>query len=151
MPKHISKPIEKRYALDRYDDTGETYVVVRQATQDAQEQMSDLFSEVSRIVHPADAYGRPVEVKTRVSQAEVMRRAVWLTLADCNLTIEDDDPAKPPKPVFNFSKAPNGRSYMNVSEVAFLHDCWGVLPPEVAAEIYEKVIDLNVMWTNAGG
>jgi hypothetical protein len=150
MAKPISRPTEKKYLLDKYDPTGEEYVTIRQATQQAHEQMSDLYSEVSRVLRPVGETDRPVEIRTRVSQAEVMRRAAWLTIVDCSLTIDAEDPAQPPVLLFKFRKSANGTQFLDMNEQQFLSRAWGLLPPELAEEIYAKVLDLNPMWGASG-
>lgn len=158
MAKIITRPTEKVCKLDKYDPAGTETVTIRQGTQQAHEAMSELYSEVSRILRPVGEADRPIEMRTRVSQAEVMRRAAFLTLIGSTLQIEDevasDNPGDPPKiivrPAFNFRTAPNGRSYLDMTESDFMVKGWGRLPPEVCDEIYSKVIEVNAAWGPSG-
>jgi hypothetical protein len=142
MPKAISVPVEKVFKLEKFDPTGETTVTIRQATQSSQEQMAEMFSEVTRRMKDETGV---MEVTTKVSSAEVMRRAAWLTMVECNVMNAENT-----APLFKFNRAPNGRMYIGMSEAEFSLQAWGELPVELADEIYDKVLELNPQWGNEG-
>jgi hypothetical protein len=137
MPKAITRPTEKQMRLERFDPEGDTAVTVRQATQKQHEVLVDLFSEASRVFDQGD--GDKLEVKTRISPEEIKRRAVYLTLADCNILNADG------APLFRFRATPRGQ-ILDMTELEFDQLGWGLLPPEVADEIYEKVLEVNPLW-----
>lgn len=140
MSKKIPRPIEQEFPLDRWDPDDK--VVIRQATQAAHERRSMLFAEVTRVYRDAAAAGVQ-EIKQSISPQEVRRIEVQLTLQACTLRDEDD------KSLFRFRTTETGRQVLDMTEAEFA-EAWGRLPPEVAAEIHEKVIAINPMWGPGG-
>lgn len=141
MALKLKTPDEKEFPLLVADPTGDTRVRVRQATQREHELRADLWATASRVMR--DGVGGEVELKQRISFPEIMRREVYLTLVECNITDENDSP------IFKFTKVETGRSVLAMSEVSFA-DAWGKLPAKVAAEIHSKVLELNTAWGVAG-
>lgn len=138
MPIHLSVPLEKDYVLERTDEIygvpdGEpTRITVRQATQGEHERRAALFSQIVREMAKNDAQDL-VRLIQRFSFEELKRIEVQLTLKACNIVGPDD------KLLFSFDA--KGR----INEQKF-REAWDLLPPAVAMEIHEKVLDLNVDW-----
>lgn len=137
MPKAISTPLEKTFKLDQFDPTGETFVIVRQATQAQHERRAELFDEITRIYN--DAVAGETQIKQRISVEELKRIEVMLTLAECNILDEDGA-----TPLFTFVQE-RGRPRLAMTENRF-KEAWGKLPTEVAEEIHKKIREVNPTW-----
>jgi len=139
MPITLSVPVEKDYTLDKSDkiyDTpkGEpTRITVRQATQGDHERRSALFSSIVREMARNATDGDTVRWIQRFSFEELKRIEVMLTLKACNITGANG------KPLFEFNE--DGK----MSESKF-KQAWDILPPAVAQEIHDCVLELNVDW-----
>ncbi len=138
MPIHLSVPLEKEYILERTDsaygdpDGEPTRITVRQATQGEHEQRAQLFSQIVREMARNDAQDL-VRLIQRFSFEELKRIEVQLALKACNIVGPDG------KLLFSFDA--KGR----ITPQKF-KEAWDQLPPLVALEIHEKVLDLNVDW-----
>lgn len=141
MPIRLEIPVVKEFTLDKSDaaygitaDTP-TRISIRQATQGGHEKRAALFANIVREwSNNADGF----RLVQRFSFEELKRIEVQLTLASCN--IEDNDG----KSLFKFDS--NGRI---IDEAAFKR-AWDSLPTAVAAEIHEKVLEVNVDWGPQG-
>ena len=136
MPVRLLPATKSTYRLEKSDveyktDTP-TIIEVRLATQGAVEARNELFAEFKR-----EYEGSKVTVSQRLSFDDVRRKEVFLTLAACNIETEDG------KPLFTFSNE------CLDDEVKF-RNAWNQLPPMVASEIHEKVLESNVVWKNLG-
>jgi len=140
MAYRISAPLEKDFQLLQTDPAGETTVTIRQATRAAQDRRTDLTAEATRIWNDAEV-GK-IEVKQRISMADLQRLEVYMTLCGCN--IEDADGGA----LFKFKNDGNGRPHL-ASENQFAR-AWGQLPDEVASEIHAKVLEVNPQWKPGG-
>jgi len=125
MPVKLTAPLEKDFPLERtdlaYDNEGEpTKVTIRQATQ-ARASLND-----------------ELQLRQKWSVEELKRIEVYLTLIGCNLEDEDG------KSLFRF-KSLNGHSDLDMTENEF-KKAWGKLPPDIAQEIHEKVLEVNLSW-----
>ena len=137
MPIKLKSPLKKEFHLTKSDgelgvdgiEGDPTLITVRQATQGDHELRNDLDSEFRR-----EYDGRTIKVVQRISFDDLRRREVFLTLCACNILDEDGS-----KPLFAFE---NGR--LNNEEV--FNRSWGKLPPTVADEIHEKVMEMNPLW-----
>jgi len=139
MPIKLDVPIEKDFILEKSDKLydvakGEpTRITVRQATQRDHERRAALFSQIIREVARDTADGDTVRWIQRFSFEELKRIEVMLTLKSCNISGAND------KLLFNFSS--DGK----ISEEKF-RQAWDVLPPAVATEIHDCVLEVNVDW-----
>ena len=136
MPIRLALPLVKEYTLDESDAAygivdQPTRISVRQATQAAQEKRGALFADIIREWSNNAEGFRMVQ---RFSFEELKRIEVQLTLAGSNL--EDSDG----NALFKF----NDKGF--ITDVVAFARAWGSLPPMVASEIHNKVIDLNVDW-----
>ena len=147
MAYQLTAPVEKTFKLLQADPDGDTTVRIRQATRSAQEQRMDLSAEATRIWND-DAFGE-VQVKQRISMAELHRLEVWCTLVDCNI-LDEGSTEKSEKPLFVFKNNRQGQQYLAMTQAEFAR-AWGKLPDEIAEEIYSKVIDLNPQWGSGSG
>ena len=149
MPIKLSAPIVKTYTLERADKNyGEkgaepTTVTIRQATQAQHEHRQQIFATLERRYN--DYAPEQTTLVQTANIEELKRLETFLTLADCNITKDDGK-----KPLFIFKKDANGLPTLDMSNAQF-NQAWGLLPPDVASEIHEKVVDLNIMWGPAGG
>jgi hypothetical protein len=137
MPLKLKTPEEKEFQLLQSDPSGETTILVRQATMRENTLRADLWATASRIMR--DGMGSEIELKQRISMPEIMEREVYLTLVACNIEAESG-------PLFKFARdSSTGRPYLSMSEAKF-HEAWGMLPADVALEIHSKVIEVNPTW-----
>ncbi len=139
MPIRLDVPLEREYVLEHSDktfgisDAEPTRISVRQATQGEHERRAALFSQVIREMARDSSHEDVVRLIQRFSFEELKRIEVQLTLKSCNILGQDG------KLLFKFND--NGR----IDEHKF-KDAWDSLPPSVATEIHEYVLDLNVDW-----
>jgi len=136
MPVRLLPATKSTYRLEKSDveyktDTP-TIIEVRLATQGAVEARNELFAEFKR-----EYEGSKVTVSQRLSFDDVRRKEVFLTLAACNIETEDG------KPLFVFSNE-------RLDDEGKFKNAWNQLPPMVASEIHEKVLESNVVWKNLG-
>ena len=137
MPIKIEPPIIQDFTLDKTDkeakNTGEpTKIRVRQAAQGERERRDAVYFDFKR-----EYIDGEVTVTQRISYNDVARMEVMLTLADCNILDYDD------KPLFKF------KNERIASEFEFLRS-WAQLTPEIAYEIHEKVLEVNLLWSESG-
>jgi len=124
MPIKLDVPIEKDFILEKSD---KLYDVAKG------ERRAALFSQIIREVARDTADGDTVRWIQRFSFEELKRIEVMLTLKSCNISGAND------KLLFNFSS--DGK----ISEEKF-RQAWDVLPPAVATEIHDCVLEVNVDW-----
>ena len=147
MPLQLTAPIYKEFTLDRtdekYSSDGSTTVLIKQAAQGEHERRQDLFSVLERKYSELDP--EEVSLVQRFSMEELKRLEVWLTLCASNILDEKGKELFP-------SKKLKSDSYpkLSMSRKQF-DDAWALLPPDVAAEIHEKVLEVNLMWAGAEG
>lgn len=140
MPFRKQIPLVKDLVLERTDKAygvqgTPTSVTIRQATQSAHERRANLFANIVRELGKNDEMVRLVQ---RFSMEELKRIEVMLTLAGCN--IEDENGSM----LFKFD------SDGFIRDEAAFNRAWGMLPPLVAEEIHDKVLDVNVDWAPQG-
>jgi hypothetical protein len=143
MPLQLQIKLEKIFELKRSDEKygGEgTTVTIRQASQYQHEKRQEIFSNMRSKYSTS---GDDVEIFQRFNALELHRLDVRLTMADCNIIDEEG------KPLFKFAKDNKGRSYLSMTDPEF-DKAWGLLPIDVADEIYEKVIEVNPSWSPSG-
>ena len=145
MPYQLTAPLVKTYKLLRSDPSGDTTVTFRQATRGDQDRRQDLTAEATRIWN--DAEQGEIQLKQRISMAEIHRMEVNLTMVECNILNEAVD-GEDPKPLFRFKTNSKGRSYLDMSESAFAM-AWAKLPDDIADEIHEKAVEHNPQWGKA--
>ena len=134
MPLILSHPLVKEFTLDKTDEkygvTDEpTTVKIRQATMREKGIRDDLYKKMESTYSDAG-----VVVKQDVSGYSVLRKEVFLTLADCNILSEDGKTQ-----LFSF------KDDHVTNEVEF-NTAWGQLLPDMANEIVEKMLIVNPMW-----
>lgn len=140
MPIRLEVPVEKEFTLDESDriygtPEGEpTRIVIRQGTQRDHERRAALFSQIIReVAKNSQGDGDTVRWIQRFSFEELKRIEVSLTLKSCNIIGPDG------KDLFKFNA--NGR----ISEDNF-RQAWDALPPAVATEMHDCVLEVNVDW-----
>jgi len=144
MPIRLDVPLEKEYMLEETDktfgvsDSEPTRVTIRQATQGEHERRAALFSQVIREMARDSSQDDIVRLIQRFSFEELKRIEVQLTMKGCNIVGPDG------KLLFKYNA--DGK----MGEHAF-KEAWDVLPPSVASEIHDKVLDLNVDWRPTSG
>lgn len=142
MPLKLKPPVEQTFPLEKTDKlygSEGTIVTIRQASQLHHERRQDLWATMnSRYSDGTDT----VELIQRFNQPELFRIETMLTLVDCNIEGENG------KPLFKFRKEGNSQ-VLSMNEGAF-KEAWGQLPVDVAAEIHEKVLEVNPTWSNRG-
>jgi len=144
MALQLKTKIEQTFSLDRsdkmYDGEGTT-VTIRQASQYQHEKRQEIFSNM-RSRYSAD--GQDVlEIYQRFNALELHRLDAKLTIVDCNILDEEGES------LFKFKKDKSGRSYLSMTDAEF-DRAWGLLPIDVADEIYEKVLIVNPTWGPSG-
>ena len=147
MPLKLAAPTEETFELERSDalygtDGEPTRVTIRQATQAQNEKRSRVFSELQRVfkAQQEDEEGNSFTLRSNWTNEELKRTEAFLTMVDCNLLDEDD------KPLFRFKKRKgDDKQYLDMSTHEF-SEAWGRLPPIIANEIHEKVLEVNLTW-----
>jgi hypothetical protein len=139
MPIRLDVPLEKEYVLELSDKTfgiaesEPTRITIRQATQGEHERRAALFSQVIREMARDSSQEDVVRLIQRFSFEELKRIEVQLTMKACNIIASDG------KLLFKYNA--DGR----IDEHKF-KDAWDCLPPSVANEIHDCVLDLNIDW-----
>lgn len=136
MPLQLTAPIEKVCELtetDRLFGSSGTVVVIRQASQAGHERRSELFSTLVSEHKENSNDDNSVRYIQRFSILELMRIEAYLTVVSSNIIDE------------------NGHLLFKegMSEFSF-NRAWGKLPPSVAREIHDKVLEVNPDWLPLG-
>jgi hypothetical protein len=148
MPIKLSTPLIETFELEKTDlrygneEGTPTTVTIKQATQAQHEQRQQIFATLERRFDDFNP-----EVTTLVQKAnteELKRTEAYLTLVDCNITKSDGK-----SPLFISKKGKDGLPELDMTKSEF-DIAWGLLPPDVANEIHEKVVELNIMWGPRG-
>jgi hypothetical protein len=140
MAFKLAAPIEKEFKLEEtdaaYANEGDeaTTVIIRQATQAQHERRSRLWSELKQEVFGDRVNPDSVLLIQNINFAELYRVEASLTLVGCN--IEDEEGI----PLFKFK---DGKLKMSESD---FKTAWGKLPPLVANEIRDKIVEVNITW-----
>lgn len=137
MPLNIQPPVEKEFILEKSDkelgNEGEpTTIKVKQATEGANIERMELWKKFEKVFE----IGGDVRVAQEVSPAVVRRKEVFLTLTACNIMTGEGDKAHA---LFSFP----------LKEAEF-NRAWAMLPPIVADEIHDKVMEVNLDWSVLG-
>jgi hypothetical protein len=141
MPIQLSAPKKKEFILTRSDEAlgnvGEdkipTTVTIRQAIQGDVELRNALFTDFTR-----EYDGRIVKVTQRISYDDIRRLEIFLTLCGCNI---DNDKGEP---LFKFANE-------RLTDRGAFEKAWATLPPVIAIEIGEKVLEMNPLWSQELG
>jgi hypothetical protein len=144
MPFQLVAPIEKKFLLartdEKYKNEGDpTFVTIKQAAQEEAEQRAQILSEVTRVVEQRRS-NSVIKVSQNWSFELLKKWEVYLTLVECNIRNEDGTS------LFNFQKKGRGLD-MNIDDFS---KAWGRLFPDIADEIHEKVMEVNVDWSLEG-
>lgn len=147
MPIKLIAPLVKTFVLERsdarYGNDGEaTEVTIRQASQLEHERRQNKFSTLERKY--SDLSPDEVTVVQNIPMEELKRLETYLTLCECNIVDEDG------KPLFPSVKSKSGPPHLSMTKSQF-DTAWGKLPPDVAEEIHDKVLDVNFIWSGKRG
>ena len=134
MPLQLKAPIVETYPLMKSDDTGETYVVIRQATRQENEQRASQFADATFEWQDDLVRGHQTLNPLTMEAFEV-----FLTMADCNIIGKDGSP------LFKFKDEDGGKRSFDGSFAEF-QKRFGQLPDSVADEIHDKVYAHNPQW-----
>ncbi len=137
MPKKVALPVDQICQLTKWDPTGETNVTIRQANQGIVDRLENFRTAANEYQWDDKAQGKTT-MKTNRGSAEVRRLQVRETMVASNLPGPDD------QPMFKTF------IYKNDSDILAWEKAWDALPPELAAEIFEKVLDVNPQWKPQG-
>lgn len=150
MPiKLKTTPLVERFELVNTDlkyspeDEKPTMVAIKQATQAQHEIRQQTFATLERRYN--DLAPEETVLVQRANTEELKRLETWLTLVGCNIAKEDDN-----TPLFPTKKGRDGIPELDMTRGEF-DGVWGLLPPDVATEIHQKVLELNIMWSPRGG
>jgi hypothetical protein len=142
MPIKVKTPIEKVIRLTTSDPTEETYVTIRQATQQVVDSLEDFRNDGTQYSYN-DAERGVVKVNPGKGAAEVRRMQVFWTMCDCNILGSDDKPL--------FQVVNDGKHTHLVGDPAAFKAQWGQLDPLVADEIFAAVLSVNPQWAVSSG
>jgi hypothetical protein len=137
----ILEKTDTNYGLEKGDEP--TTVTLRKATQGQHEYRQQLFATLERRFN--DLAPEQTSLVQTANTEELKRLETRLTLVDSNITKEDGK-----KPLFLSKKGKDGLPELSMDKRGF-DEAWALLPPDVAAEIHEKVLELNPMWGPRGG
>jgi hypothetical protein len=146
MPLQMTAPLYDTFDLERsdkqydVDPTEPTQVTIKQARQHEHEARERQFSQIERKMNPND--DSSVSIVQNFAIEELRRLEVYLTLCECNILNEDG------KPLFPSIKGKD-HPKLKVTKDQF-RKAWGTLPPDVAEEIHEKVLEVNPQWAPEG-
>lgn len=133
MGLKLSAPLEKKFDLVDADKNyhGEgTYVVIRQATVKENRQRAEQNKE---IIRETTVEGNERTI-LNYSYYNTQRMEVYLTLCDCNLIDSDGQ---------NLFKFKDNR----IRDWSEFVSAWDKLPTDIAAEIHDKVLAVNIDWS----
>ena len=134
MPYQTSAALVKEFPLTKTDEIHKnegdpTVVKIRQVKMGDKKLRDDLYAKFERRFD-----GNTVTVSQVVSLDDVQRKEVYLTLAGCNICASDGK-----TPLFQFE----GDRLKNEHD---FNTAWATLDDDVAAEIHDKVMEMNLMW-----
>jgi len=149
MPLQLIAPVYDVFILEdadkKYGNTGEpTTITIKQARQHEHLMRQRLYAKLERKWSSEDD---PDEVRLiqEVSQSDVWREEAFLTLVDSNIL----DPEG--KLLFKSKKSKDGdHPYLAMDKQAF-YTAWGLLFPDIALEIMEKIHEVNPLWAGPLG
>lgn len=147
MPLQLTAPIYETFTLDRTDERygvegGEsTTVMIKQATQYEHATRQALLDKIERKYRTDDP--EAISFVQNFTLEELMREEAFLTMVECNILDEKG------KPLFPSKKVKGGQPALAMTRQQF-NDSWGLLPPDVCAEIQEKIRGVNFMWKTGG-
>lgn len=143
MPLKLIAPLEQEFELEVSDrkygtDGSPTKITVRQATQAQNEKRELIYAEVTQVFAKNGGKTPDVQFKQMWSQERLKRMECFLSMVSCN--IEDEDGTG----LFIFKKI-GDKQYLDMTDIEF-EKAWGRLPPDVAQEIHNKVLLVNLQW-----
>lgn len=147
MPIKLSAPIFKTFELTdmdkKYGSDGEpTRVIIKQATQAQHEQRQQVFATLERRYN--DLSPDETTLVQTANIEELKRLESYLTICECNMLNAEGEAVFPSK------KDKEGIPYLAMNRLQF-DKAWGLLPPDIANELHDKVLELNIMWGARGG
>ncbi len=137
MSRKVSKPVEEIKQLTRWDTAGEDFVQIRQATQGVVEMLENFRTSNNEYQWDDKEQGKTT-MKTNRGSAEIKRLQVRETLTGSNLAYEDGSV------VFKVFQPKTDK------DIAVFNQCWEAIDPELAEEIYEKILEVNPQWAPQG-
>lgn len=145
MPAQFSStPQTKTFQLTQLDERQgvpseeATTVTIKLATVKENTERSGMFAEfVKEIANPEEINQRE-RLIFRLPFYQLVALEVELTMVDCNIMNGD-------KPLFRFKKSPTKGMFLDMNSFQF-KEAWGLLDDETAAEIHEKVLEMNPHW-----
>lgn len=129
-----TKPTEETITLSA-DPSGETFVVIRQATTGDMVKIGNAFGDQTQIFD--DDRTNSLKIQKKWNPAELQRMRAYLTIVGCN--IEDDNG----NPWFKFRDGANGPL---PGDQGLFFKAWDRLPPNISQELYEAVLSVNPQW-----
>jgi len=158
MPITIKPPIEYEFDLELSDkelgnESGDpSRVTIKQAREGEHLLRSNLWKKFEQRMDLDGGFG----VQREVSPGEVKRKEVFLTMTDCNLTVQMPKPKKVVKKKAKDEPAKDEPEFENVPLFKFplieadFNTAWAALPPILANEIHAKVLEVNLTWASEG-
>lgn len=148
MPFKISDPVYQTFDLDKtdaaYNPDGDesTSVTIKQARQHEHATRMDHWNKFERRYSSMNP--DQVSIVQELSIESIKMLEARMTLVECNIENEDGSLLFPSK------KGTNGHPQLDMDPKEF-EEAWGSLPPLVADEIHEKIVEVNPMWGGARG
>lgn len=149
MPFQIADPTYQTFHLERTDaifnpgEEANTTVTIRQARQHEHSARQDQWARFERKYSQANP--DMVSIVSQLSVEAIKMLEVYMVLIESNILAEDGE-----KELFPSKKDKEGHATLNMTKVQF-ESAWGKLPPSVASEIHEKVLEVNPMWDSTLG
>jgi hypothetical protein len=137
--------VSEELPLDKFDETGETFVKFRRPTRWEVEELSKVQAD-SELTWDLAEKGRLLE-RRLTTMANLQTEMVFLCLVDSNVLDEEGEPYfKPGKNCRTVKDRPSTKTRDNFNAV------WGALDSEVAKEIIDKLLDFhpNFDWRERG-
>lgn len=143
MPYKIPETIIKEMRLTKLDKAQgikkeeATTVSVKTAAVRENSLRASLFEEYTQEI----SQDGPERLIFKLPLYQLMAKETFLTLVGCNITVGKGDDVRP---LFTFGQGSNG-PFLDMREPEF-NAAWGRLDDDVAAEIHEKVLEMNPHW-----
>lgn len=148
MPVKLLAPIYQTFELNRTDakygnDDDKTTVTIKQARQWEHQKRQELFKRLERAWNSQEDPDT-IRLIQEVSMVEVWREEAWMTMVECNLIGPDG------KVLFPSKDDKDEHPKLDMTKEAF-NTAWGMLFPDIANEIVEKIHEVNLLWAGPQG
>lgn len=143
MPHIARKPVVKTIQLLELDKSGDTFVIIRQATQGDFAILQEFNAETRTVVNPITGQGEQIR---RYNGYGMAAERVYRCLVGCNMQkhINPEDETAGTVDVFKFNVDRDGKPTRG--DYTEFMTAWNGLTIEESSAIYEALLDVNPQW-----